>query len=84
MPPVQLSATDTVACCLRSSLAHHHFQRIAVARIDAVAQQQFDGAGHFRQQGVGLGLGGAAGAQVDLHIAVAAARMVVTGLSYFL
>ena len=44
-------------------------QRIAVARVDAVAEQQFDGAADFGQQRVRLGFGGAARAQVDLDIA---------------
>ena len=72
-----------VALPLAQQFADCHFQRIAVARVDAVAQQQFDRPADFGQQRRRLRFRLAAGAQMDLDVAVGA-RMVVTGFLYFL
>src|ERR1039457_611665 len=64
-------------------LAHHDFERVAVARVDAVAEQQFDGPPTSARSA-------SASASVSqrarrwIWMSPAAARMVVTGFSYFL
>src|ERR1022692_4779305 len=50
-------------------LAHHDFERVAVARVDAVAEQQFDGAADFGEERFRFGFGFAARAQMDLDVA---------------
>ena len=84
IPPVALSATETVASNLVQQFADHDLQRIAIARVNAVAQQQFDGSADFGQQRVGLGFRLAARAQMDLDVAVRRPGWWSTGFSYFL